>query len=332
MILPVLFSLGCLTGCGDDPIEEGENIIQGPGTYYDKYDLTLEGGLLEEELQKMCFETHRVYVKYSQNSNYEKTTYKKDGSLDHYSVDLETYKKGEKSKTYNEKVTSKEELQLKKGDKSKTYNEYFYTGNIATGAGTREHVWPCANSAGLWVHDDKAGSHYVDGSTYKGGGSDLYHIRPCNTTVNTARGNSKYCDFDDPEFASLDKSAIAEVGDKGPYTLKIQGLEGGAYGDKSEPADAYKGDIARILVYIWIHYSLRSNDYKHKDMLARLDLTNVMGYGNDSERVREKLCEWNEMDPPSETEKLRNNTVQGIQGNRNMFVDHPELMNQLFGY
>lgn len=309
LLIPCLASLTCLAGCnggngGYEPTPEQKKEIQ---AYYAKYDLTKEGAYLIEELQKICFKTHTVYVKYKDYSTYASFT------KDHISTEAAPSTVG----------------------KSKQKNEYFYTGKIATGVGTREHVWPCANSDGLWVHDSDAGVHYVDGSNYKGGGSDLYHIRPSTSSVNTARGNSKFCDFDDEEF---EEAQVIEFGDAGPYKLKLVGATinksgNPEYADKVEVDDAYKGDVARILVYVWVHYGNHGNfDFissTKKEMLGNLDLCNVLGYGSDQERVYQKLCDWNKIDPPSETEMLRNDTVQKIQGNRNPFVDHPELMDQL---
>ncbi|MCQ2801884.1 MAG: endonuclease [Bacilli bacterium] len=303
LVIPCLLSLGCLTGCGNDY-----------NGYYNGYDLKATGAFLQQELQRLCFDTHTFYPKYSQYATYATTT------KDHLSCEA-----------------SSSTVQVDKNGNyilEGTKNEYFYTGKIATGIGTREHVWPCANSGNLWVHNEDAGAHYVDGSNYRGGGSDLYHIKPSTTSVNTARGNSKFCDFDDDEFKDI-RNSVVSVGDGGPYKLKIQGAEETSsgkyqYADKAEPADELKGDVARILVYVWVHYGYRGEYYNHQEMIGNLDLTNVMAYGGNRDRTYEKLIEWNEMDPPSETEKIRNNVVQGIQGNRNPFVDHPELMKNLF--
>ncbi len=320
-IIPCVASLACLSGCGENgdykPTEEQKKEI---ASYYAKYDLEKEGGYLLEELQKLCFKTHTVYVKYKSYSTYASF------ATDHISSEAVPgtvkYKKDGTVDFTNSKKSGK--------------NEYFYTGKTASGVGTREHVWPCANSDQLWVHESSAGSHYVDGSTYKGGGSDLYHVRPSTPAVNTARGNSKFVDFDDDEFEQL-RDTIVEYGDKGPYKLKLQGGQSNKtppeFADKVEVDDHYKGDVARILVYVWVHYGNHGNfdfisDTK-KDMIGDLDLCSVLGYGPNRERVFEKLCEWNNMDPPSSTEKLRNDTVQKLQGNRNPFVDHPELMEQL---
>jgi hypothetical protein len=43
------------------------------------------------------------------------------------------------------------------------------------------------------------------------------------------------------------------------------------------------------------------------------------------------LLEWNEVDPPSREEKLRNERIcKFYQHNRNPFVDHPEYVNLIW--
>jgi len=321
-LLPLLAATMSLSGCfieivKDDPTTEDDyNAPIVVGDYYKDYDLTKTGGRLILELQKQCFDKHKNYVSYGQvNSYYSKTT----------------------NRNSVEAISDGSSL-----------NQYFYTGKEATGYGTREHVWPCANSGALWVHDDNAESvHNVDKSYYTGGGSDLYHVRTCNTNVNTARGNGKYVDFDHTEFTSI-KSDVATYGEnKGKYQLTLYGASKNSsgvyqYADKVEVDDHMKGDVARIVLYVWLHYtdrgitpsgSVKGSDNKHTynftDMVGSLALTSVMGYGTE-ERCKEVLKEWNKLDAPSEVEKLRNDTVQRVQGNRNPFVDHPELVDQMF--
>ena len=295
-----------------DPIED----------YYKNYNLKLNGGRLEQELQKMCWDKHTGWVTYSQIQSYYATT------SDHLSVDA-----------------------IKEGSK---VNQYFYTGKEATGyvsGSNREHVWPCANSGQLWTHTKPANGgfspHYVDHSYYVGGGSDLFHVRPCEGNVNTARGNSRFVSFDHPEYIAR-KDEIVEYGEEnGKWTIKLLGATpvgtGYEFASQSEPDDNMKGDIARLILYLYIHYNDRGitpdkevvkgsstkYTYKYKDMCGSLPLTNIMGY-NDEERCQEVLMEWNELDPVSSIEQLRNNTVQKIQGNRNPFVDYPDLVNKLF--
>lgn len=315
-IAPLFLSLGVLTGCGEDEPEYDVDptVVSG---YYKDFDFDAEGPFMEAALQELMFKKHTNYVKYS--------------AFNGYCQDKSNY-------------PSVENVPGSPG-----VNQYFYTGKEASSYGTREHVWPCANSAALWVHDKTAGSHYVDGTGYAGGGSDLFHVRTAATNVNTARGNSKFVDFDDPEFESIRGGVYEYTENKGKWPLKIQGYEVTStgtkqYAQKCEPDDHMKGDIARIIAYVYIHYTDRGvtpegypkiagktqKTIKYSDMVGTLALTNIFGYDSIS-RCAEKLIEWNKLDKPSAVEKQRNDTVQKIQGNRNPFVDYPELMDKAFG-
>ena len=285
--------------------------------YYKGYDLTKSGGRLIVELQKNCWDKHTKWVTYGQVNGY-------------YS-----------------KTSSHNSAEAIADGSSK--NQYFYTGKEASGYGTREHVWPCANSAGLWTHDNPGGgnfsSHYVDNSSYVGGGSDLYHVRTCTSAVNTARGNSRFVDFDDSEMSNYKGKTYDYTEPNGKWALKIAEYETTSsgtiqYARKAEPDDNMKGDVARIVLYVYIHYCERgvtpeggvksgSNTFNYSDMTGSLALTDIMGY-EDEARCKEKLVEWSKLDPPSDVEKLRNTTVQKIQGNRNPFVDYPDLVDKIF--
>lgn len=317
LILPLIAMATSLSGCW---IEFGDNDGDSQQTidaYYKDCNLNLAGDRLAMELQKHSFAKHTQWILYSQFNSYCSKKTLEDGS---YRNSIEAIKDGS------------------------NVNQWCYSGKEAGGTGQREHVWPCANSGSLWVHNDSAGSHYVDGTGYFGGGSDLYHVRTCNGPLNNARGNGKFVDFDDKEFASIRKDVVEKGETGGKYTIKLQGLNSDQqYADKAEPDDHMKGDIARIVLYVWLHYSERgvtpsgnavaklgSYSYSHpySEMTGNLSLTNIMGYTS-LERCKEKLIEWNNMDKPSNVEKLRNKTVQAIQGNRNPFVDHPELVDKI---
>ena len=330
-LFPVFAALFCLTACDftifsiekNEPQQEEEEPAyevdtEVVGSHYQGYDLTKTGGRLLLELQRYCFDKHTQWITYGQlNSYFSKTS----------------------NRNSAEAVSDGSNL-----------NQYFYTGKEASGYGTREHVWPCANSGSLWVHDNPGtgnfSAHYVDNSYYVGGGSDLFHVRTCNSKVNTARGNSKFCSFDDPEYADK-KSLTVEYGENGgKWNITMLGaseLSGGGYeyADRTEPDDHMKGDIARIVLYVYTHYMDRgvtpdggfkpknySYTFQYSEMTGSLPLTQIMGYGTE-ERCLEVLKAWNKLDAPSTVEKLRNDTVQKIQGNRNPFVDYPNLVDQL---
>ena len=314
ILFPALIAALSLSGC--DFISFGENVLdtyEDAGGYYNGY--SLKGNKKQKliiELQKMCWDKHKVFVPYGQVNNYY------DKTSDRNSIDA-----------------------LSDGS---PYNQYFYTGYEGKASSTtKEHVWPCAKSGGLWDHKEASGIHYVDNTSYIGGGSDLYHVRPCNGTVNTARGDSYFLDFDDLENArySGGMNVYDQTETGGKYYLKLAEPDTNhQYADYAEPADEMKGDVARIILYVWIHYAERGNTpekeitsgkltYKLTDMTGGLNLTGIMGYSSLT-KTYEILKAWNKIDPPSEVEKLRNDTVEKIQGNRNPFVDYPKLVNNLF--
>lgn len=262
------------------------------GDYYNTTDLSLEGAKLQLALHKLCLDRHTTYVRYSQFTSYTKA------STNPRSIDQDP--------------------------SNGSNNVLFYTGKSVSKSlsYTREHVWPCANSSNMWVHTSGS-DNYVDSSTYIGGGSDLFHVRPCDSTVNSARGNAKYCDFTDDQM----KEAVTCSQSGGKYTMYLLGVDSnGEFANKCQPANEYKGDIVRILMYVWIHYG-KFGSYNNQ-YCGSLDISNVMDYKGDA--LYQKMVEWNALDPVSPEEKLRNNTIQAIQGNRNPFVDCPELIGKCF--
>ena len=92
-----------------------------------------------------------------------------------------------------------------------------------------------------------------------------------------------------------------------------------------EPADEYKGDFARAIMYMmtiypaarWVGLGVNfcvDNDYPTLNKYAR--------------RV---LLSWHRADPVSDLECNRNNAIEGIQGNRNPYVDYPQLVEHVWG-
>lgn len=316
LILPLLGLTTALSGCW---IEIGDN-VESVETYYKDCNFTYAGDRLAMELQRHTFVKHKKYILYSQFNGYCSRKTDSSGKVTQNSIEA--------------------------ASDGSAQNEWFYTGKVAGGYGQREHVWPCASSATLWVHDKGAGSYYVDGTGYFGGGSDLYHVRTCNGPVNNFRGSSTFVDFDDPEFESIRDQVVTKGESGGKYELKGQGGKiptEGNYANKCEPDDNMKGDVARVVLYVWLHYTDRGDSVlpssgqataevgskkytkNYSELVGNLSLRSIMGYDT-IERCKEKLLEWHTMDKPSAVEKLRNDTVQRIQGNRNPFVDHPELV------
>ena len=69
----------------------------------------------------------------------------------------------------------------------------------------------------------------------------------------------------------------------------------------AEPRPAVHGDIARAMLYMELRHGLTLQT-----------------------RTRELMLRWHRDDPPDADERLRNDRIERIQGNRNPYVDHPE--------
>ena len=121
----------------------------------------------------------------------------------------------------------------------------------------------------------------LGGGNTSGGGSDLHHIRPAEKGVNSSRGNKAY------------------------------GVGGSYY----TPKDNVKGDVARIILYVYVRWDAAWGATNITSVFQSVDV----------------LLEWCELDPVDTWEMGRNEVVQNIQGNRNVFIDYPELAWQLFG-
>ena len=92
-----------------------------------------------------------------------------------------------------------------------------------------------------------------------------------------------------------------------------------------EPADNWKGDFARTYMYMVTCYSdltWRSNG---------LDQLENNQWPTFNDWTTEMVLRWSRQDPVDEIEIARNEAVYKIQGNRNPFVDFPNLCEYVWG-
>ena len=127
-----------------------------------------------------------------------------------------------------------------------------------------------------------------------GAGADVHNLRPADISFNSQRSSKKFAD------------GSGNAGD----------VSGGWY-----PGDEWKGDVARMMMYMYIRYGNQC-----------LPSNVAIGATNSSDNnMIQLLLEWNAEDPVSDFEKQRNPIIQNLQGNRNPFIDNPAFATQIWG-
>lgn len=181
------------------------------------------------------------------------------------------------------------------------YSRQSIDGTPTASSWNREHVWCKSLSGGLYTK--------VSGTT-TGAGSDIHHLRPASTAYNSTRGNTPY-------GVVSDHIASNRMGDTECYM------------DSSnfEPADYLKGDIARVIMYMYTHYSTEVSGTSTKS--GALSITNIVNKST-SQAAWDLLMDWNELDPVDYSEIIRNNKACYYTGNYNPFIDHPEFARMIW--
>lgn len=93
------------------------------------------------------------------------------------------------------------------------------------------------------------------------------------------------------------------------------------------PADEYKGDFARAWFYIATCY--KEIQWKTTDECGQAMTNN--DYHEFQPWLMDVLMSWHRMDPVSQHELDRAIAVNQLQGNRNPFIDYPELAEYIWG-
>ena len=179
-------------------------------------------------------------------------------------------------------------------DGSGNYSQYENGNGTQSNSWNREHIWP--KSHGFPNQDDIA---------YR----DVHNLKPCDRSVNASRGVK---DFDNG--GNNHDEALSCLTDF----------------DSWEPADFVKGDVARILFYMVVRYDPGYNYYNETFDLELVDYTTPDNFDPILGKLS-TLLEWHVLDPVDDFEVNRNEVIYSYQQNRNPFVDHPELVDYIWG-
>ncbi|WP_304344407.1 endonuclease [Chryseobacterium koreense] len=158
--------------------------------------------------------------------------------------------------------------------------------------------------------------------------SDLFFVIPTDARINQLRSNYPYgIGVTSPPsqvyytFTNGSKQA-KNATPNSPYTGRVY-----------EPHNAFKGDIARTLLYYVVRYEGKLNSFNYNNGTSPandtcpLDGTEEKAY---DDWYIAMLLQWHNQDPVSPREIERNNNVYAVQGNRNPFIDHPEWVNLIW--
>lgn len=142
--------------------------------------------------------------------------------------------------------------------------------------------------------------------------TDLFHLIPTDSYVNSRRSNYPYGEVSAPTWTSQNGGKL------GPCTVN------GYAGTVFEPVDEYKGDLARNYFYMVTRYAdvVAGWESNTPESDAVLDGTPYPAF---EPWAITMLIQWHLSDPVSDKEVARNDSVYTIQGNRNPFIDHPEF-------
>lgn len=139
---------------------------------------------------------------------------------------------------------------------------------------------------------------------------DLYNLMPCEQRINSSKQNYP---MGTVSKATTDNGCTKVGAGSNGYKLW-------------EPADKWKGDFARGYMYMATTYQ----DLTWTGTQA-LQILQQGDYPTLQEWAYKLYIEWAKADPVDSIELRRNNAVSLIQGNRNPYVDFPNLADYVWG-
>ncbi|PIS10165.1 MAG: nuclease, partial [Bdellovibrio sp. CG10_big_fil_rev_8_21_14_0_10_47_8] len=122
--------------------------------------------------------------------------------------------------------------------------------------------------------------------------SDLHHLFPTDSEMNSHRSALHFGDV--AETVENLKCSESRLGHAQSGEIVF------------EPPKAHRGNVARAIFYFATRYEMKINDQEESS-----------------------LKKWNHDDPVDAFEMERNDEIQDLQGNRNPYIDMPELLDQI---
>lgn len=141
---------------------------------------------------------------------------------------------------------------------------------------------------------------------------DLYNLNPSDQRANSQKSN-----YAPGHVKKGDKF------DNGSFRMDAAKSSGYGY-ICWEPAPEYRGDFARAYFYM-------ATAYEYLNWTAYPQYISNANYLMFSDTIQKVLLDWHRADPVSDKELCRMDNISDIQGNRNPYIDYPELVEYIWG-
>jgi len=143
--------------------------------------------------------------------------------------------------------------------------------------------------------------------------SDIHHLFPTYDTWNSDRGSDPFAEIPDNQTTKWVRGTQSQ---SSIPTANIDEYSEDAPG-RYEPREDHKGNLARAVFYFYTMHAGQSFDSGKGVITAVADLNT--------------LYQWHLNDPVDDRERERNRRVEVAQGNRNPYIDYPELVAKAWG-
>lgn len=174
------------------------------------------------------------------------------------------------------------------------------------------------NNVEITGHSGMNIEHSVANSWWDGTRNDAYkdivHLNPSDATANNRKSNYPL-------------GEVAQTSWENGVTFVGSPVSGQGGGSKYvyEPHDDYKGDFARVFMYVFTIYQDMQWGTRFTWMY---DTSKPLMF---KDWARDLLLKWHAADPVSDKENMRNDGIYKEQQNRNPFIDLPALADHIWG-
>jgi len=179
---------------------------------------------------------------------------------------------------------------------------------------------------------DKCGSYSAEGNCYNREHtfcdswlgqaspqrSDAHHILPTDGYVNNRRSSFPHGKVGNATWTSSNGSKLGSADASTGYS-----------GTVFEPIDEFKGDFARMYFYVATRYESKIAGWAGNGSAGEILAGNT--YPAYKTWFYTMMVQWSDQDPVSQKEITRNNAIYAVQKNRNPYIDHPELVDYIWG-